>query len=110
MQYLLGILFSWVGKFFGDKLLQFVAWKVLIYSLLTITFPIVIKNLVKWGFDLVSGLIESNIDVGELGAAKIHLSGLAGYLANCLALEDCIAILLSAVAIRFTLNFIPFVG
>ena len=45
-----------------------------------------------------------------LVGATVLAAGLAGWLGEQLLLPTCVSVLLSAIAIRFVLNFIPFVG
>ena len=106
---LLSFLGSFVGKFLTDSLLKFVAYKVLLFTLLTVTFPIVIKNLLTWLFNILTSTV-STIDLGNLSSTVVQLTGFTAYLAQQLHLVDCVSIILTAVAIRFALNFIPFIG
>jgi len=48
--------------------------------------------------------------VDDIHSNVAQFSGFAGYLASQLMIADCISILLTAVVIRLTLNFVPFVG
>ncbi len=113
MPIIITTLLSWFGslgaKFLTDSLLKFAAYKLLVFTLLTVTFPIVIKNLLTWLFSVLTSAV-GNIDMGNLTSATIQFTGLTAYLAQQLHLTDCISILLTALAIRFALNFIPFIG
>lgn len=99
-----------VGKFLTDKFLLFAAYKVLYVSLITITLPIVLKNLINWMMEQLITISNTNLDTTGLESSTIILTGLAGYLASHLLLPDCIAILITGIAIRLILNFIPLVG
>ena len=106
-------LLSWFGslgaKFLTDSLLKFAAFKLLAFTLLTVTFPVVIKNLIKWLFDVLTSSLNS-LDLGNLHSTVIQFTGFTAYLAQQLHLVDCVTIILTAVAIRLALNFIPFIG
>ena len=106
---LLNFLSSVVGKFFVDGAIKYIALKALVYTLLVVTFPIVIKNLICWLLQQVQTIV-SGISSGTIQSASIHLTGVAGYLGEHLLLSTSMTILLSAILIRFTLNFIPFIG
>ena len=114
MQLILGPILAWfsslAGKFLVDTGLKFVALKVLTYTLLVTTFPIVIKNLLCWLVDQLQAIVQSSIDPGSVQSFSAQLTGLAGWLGDQLLLPTCVSVLLSACAIRFVLNFIPFVG
>ena len=106
---LLTFLSSIVGKFLTDSLLRFLAWKTLIFTLLTVTFPVVIKNLITWLFNVLTASV-GNIDTSGISSVVVQFTGFAAYLADKLHLVDCLSIILTALAIRFALNFIPFIG
>jgi hypothetical protein len=98
------------AKFLTDSLLKWLAWKALIITLITITLPIVLKNLVTWLFDTLMSFAVSHVSTDGLSAAAFDFSGFSGYLAFHLMIPESIAVILTALAIRFVLNFIPFVG
>ena len=100
---------SFFAKFLTDSLLKFVAYKMLYFTLLTVTLPIVIKNLITWLFNTLSSFVD-DVDLGDLDSVILQLTGLSAYLAQHLNLVDAITILLTATAIRFTLNLIPGIG
>ncbi len=114
MNLILGPLFSFMarlsGKFFTDQGLKFVAYKSLIVTLLTVTFPAVCKSLLTWLFEGLLSMAGSVDGMSDMGSATAQFSGFAGYIASNLMLPECIAILLTGCAIRLALNFIPFIG
>lgn len=108
---ILGWFSSLAGRYLLDVGIKFLAYKVLVYTLLTITFPIVIKNLIVWLVEQVNSIIQSSLpSSGDIASFSASLTGLAGWLGDQLMLPTCISIVLSAIAIRFVLNFIPFIG
>ena len=113
MPIVISALLSWFGslgaKFLTDSLLKFAAYKLLVFTLLTVTFPIIIKNLMTWLFGVLTSAVGT-IDMGNMTSVVIQFTGFSAYLAQQLHLVDCISILLTALAIRFALNFIPFIG
>lgn len=104
---------AWFGSFFAkfltDSLLKYVAYKLLAVTLVTVTLPIVLKNLLVWLFSLLTAQI-SQLDLGTLSSVVVEISGLAAWFAVHLRVADCMSILITALVIRLTLNFIPFVG
>jgi hypothetical protein len=114
MQLLLGPILAWfsslAGRFLVDTGLKFLATKALVYTFLVITFPIVIKNLLCWLVEQLQTIVQSSVDPGSVHSFSAQLTGLAGWLGEQLLLPTCVSVLLSACAIRFVLNFIPFVG
>ena len=80
------------------------------HHFLTVTLPVIVKNLMTWLFQTLVDAATANIDTDGLSSTVLHFTGIAGYLASHLLLADCLSILITAIVIRFTLNFIPFVG
>jgi hypothetical protein len=107
---ILGWFSSIAGRYLVDAGLRFVATKALVYTFLVTTFPIVIKNLLCWLVDTLNEIVQSSIEPGSVTSFTHQLTGLAGWLGEQLLLPTCVSVLLSAIAIRFILNFIPFVG
>lgn len=101
---------SVVAKFLGDGLLRWLAWKVFIITLITVTLPIVLKNLITWLFDTVMSVAVSHISTDGLTNAAFEFTGFSGYLAYHLMIPESIAVILTGLTIRLVLNFIPFVG
>ena len=94
---------------FSDVSLRYIATKTLLYTFLTGTFPIVIKNLIVWLVEQTQQIVNS-LSGGKIDSITIQLSGLAGYLGDHLMLSTCLSIILTAIILRMCLNFIPFAG
>lgn len=107
---ILGWFSSLAGRFLTDTALKFLAYKALLITLLTITLPVVAKNFMTWLFQELVNTASAHINTDGLNATVLHFSGIAGYLASHLMLADCLSIIITALVIRFTLNFIPFIG
>lgn len=114
MPLLLGPLVTWLGavvaRFFTDSLLKFAAYKIFAFSLITVTLPIVLKNLISWLYETVYAVITANVDTSGLGGVVIELTGLAGFLGDCLRFPECLSVVMTACALKFVLKLIPFVG
>jgi len=109
-----GALWSTIGavvaKFLGDTVLRWLAWKVFIITLLTVTLPIVLKNIITWLFDTLMSIAVSHVSTDGLTHAAFEFTGFSGYLAYHLMIPESIAVILTGLSIRLVLNFIPFVG
>ena len=101
---------SLAGRFLSDNVLKFAAWKVLLFSLLTVSLPVVVKNIFVWLFEQIVSIAQQNADFSQLASVVLEFTGFAAYLAVRLQLSDCFSILITALAIRTVLNFIPFIG
>lgn len=106
-------LIDWIGslfnKYFFDLTLKYAAHKILLYSSLTVIFPAVLKNLLSWLFKIMTAQVDK-FDWGQMSSIVVELSGIGAWLAVHLRLIDCFSVLITALVIRLTLNFIPFVG
>lgn len=107
-------LFTFLGgllaRFFSDSLVKWLAFKGLAIALVTITLPIVLKNVITWLFEVLHSVAGSALSGNSMSSVMLEFSGFAGYLASHLLLPDCLAVILTAVSIRLILNFIPLVG
>lgn len=101
---------SVAGKFITDAALKFLAYKALLVTLITITLPAVLKSLMTWMLEGVLSIANGVDGIDSMTVATHSFSGLAGYFASNLMLPECVSIMLTACAIRFALNFIPFIG
>lgn len=86
-------------------------WAAVIATIIVTAFvflvPIAIYNALKiWGEDVVTWVLAKVTDMLPDAGITIDLQGLAAYLGDHLQVPEAIAILLSAVAIRFTIKAI----
>lgn len=104
---------SWAASIFNkylvDTALKYVAYKTLVYVVITVVLPAVLKNMLAWLFSLLTAQVDQ-VDWGEMSAAVIEFSGVAAWFAVHLRFVDCLSVLITALVIRLTLNFIPFIG
>lgn len=109
----LDTLFTWGGslfsRFLSDTALKFAALKAMFYSFVTVTLPVVLKNLFTWLFGVLTSQLDQ-LDFGSMSSAVIEFTGVAAWFAVHLRFLDCLAVLVTALTIRLILNFIPFVG
>ena len=91
-------------------LFMFFGMKALLVTIVTVTFPIIFKNLFVWIIEKIYQIVEYVLP-DNLGISNITLefTGLAAYLAEQLMVPQCLAILITAMTIRSILMFVPFV-
>ncbi len=101
--WLLGI----VGTFLSSSVTRFIAYKVLLTGLLMVTLPIILNNLIYKMLDIAINL------AGTYGAGIApwvgSFSGLTAFFLACLRAPEVVSIIFAALAVRYTLNLIPFV-
>ncbi len=111
---IISALASWLGAVFG-KLFSFgashfLATKIILTTLFITVLPIVIYNLIWDITSEVYSIISSNLDTSSLLSQTVfNFTDLAGYLIVALKIDQAFSVVISAVALRFTLKLIPFV-
>ncbi|MCI5157324.1 MAG: hypothetical protein D3906_02600 [Candidatus Electrothrix sp. AUS1_2] len=100
---------SLFNKYVVDSSLKYIAYKALLYTSLVVVLPAVVKNLFSWLFGLLTSQVNG-FDWGSVTSIVVQLNGVGAYLAVHLRFLDCFSVLVTALVIRLTLNFIPFIG
>lgn len=102
---------AWIGSFFTASLAsataRWIATKVLLTALMVTILPIVLNNFIHKLIGISFGIVDSQ--AGSLASSTLTLSGLGAWFAINLSLPECVSIILTAIAIKFTLGLIPFV-
>jgi len=108
------ILSWWLGvatRFMAFGAAHFAAAKIIMVTLFVIILPIIINNIL---YDLMSYVFTAVTDFAgahEIGLqTSVQFAGLAAYMLDALGLIDAFAVILSCMAIRFAMSWIPFVG
>ncbi len=101
---------GFITKLLADGLLRWLAWKAFVITLITITLPIVLKNLITWLYETLMSVAMDHVSTDGISSVAFQFTGFAGYLASHLLIPESIAVILTGLAIRLVLNFIPFVG
>jgi hypothetical protein len=112
---LLSALASWLLGMFARVITfgvnHFMATKIILGILFVTILPIIINNAI---YDLMSTMFTAiNTYAGSIAPTlnqSIQFTGLAGYLFQALGLQSCFSVILSAMAFRFAISWIPFVG
>jgi hypothetical protein len=104
------VLAGWLGQKFGVQLAKFIAYKALFIFLLVTVLPIVLTNLIVKLLSTVVSYITTDLAVsGTLTSSlTLSLTGMTAYVASALCLPEALAIVLTAVAVRFTLELFTF--
>jgi len=102
---------GFLTKLLSDRLLLFVAVKALLITLFMTVLPFVLKEFFLWVMDKIMSIVSSNLDGYDqtFQTITINLTGVGAYLGDCFQLPLCFSLLMSAILLRITLNFIPFI-
>jgi len=104
---MLALLSGLFAALFSEMTLTYVAIKVVLVTLMITILPIIIKNLLDWFVTGLLAIVAAHVQTTS--STVMSLVGLAGYFASGLGVPDCFAVIVSAIAIKFTLGLIPFV-
>ena len=109
MAALLSFLGGAVGRIFSDKVLGYIALKLLLVLLLTTVVPLILNNFL---YDIME--IVMNFATGQAGGASsmngtMNFSGFAAWLISCFKLPECLSVMVSALVLRLSLSMIPMV-
>lgn len=96
------------SKYISDNVAEFAAKKGMLYAFLTVTLPVIIKNICVWLVETVKGILDG-LNLTYPDSIILHATGLLGYVLSHLNMVTVFTIILAAMAIRLIMNFIPFV-
>jgi len=103
---LVGSILGGIAKLLSVDTLKFVATRIMLYSLFTLVLPVVLYNVFSLIVNETLSYISSNLGSEGIEGTIIELTGVGAYLGNHLQLEAALALILSAVALRFTLSIL----
>ena len=87
------------------------AWRLLLAFLVWVALPIVLYNvLVDYLFDIMTWAMTQVVGTASMDSVTIQITGMAGWIGSHLNLDQALAMILAAVATRFAISFIPFIG
>ena len=106
-------LLVWLGSAFASALgysaVRFVAWKLVVYSIVTVVVPIILINVI---YSLIEGAMSlATTAQNEYGLSPIlvQLTGLGAWFAVYLKIPEGFSLLMSAIMFRVAIRMIPFI-
>lgn len=91
----------------SSSVTRFIAYKILFTGLIMVTLPIILNNIIYKVIDIAANLAGSNS--GGVTSWVGSFTGLTAFLLSSVRAPEVLSIILAAVAVRYTLNLIPFV-
>jgi len=107
-----GVISSGILGFISVQFLKWVAIKALVFFVLGVVLPVLLYNIIT---DIIVSLMDASMEqmtavlADQSDSLVLSFTGLAGWVANQIYLPQAIAVILSAIAIKFLLGLIPFV-
>jgi len=107
-----GVITGFFGRLFTINLatdvIKWVAFRALMLTLFVTVMPIIFHNLVIWSMRFGGSILMRYMSLmgadPQFEAVVLNVSGLGGYLANCLQIPQCFAIIMTALTARLALN------
>jgi len=114
MPILWGVISGFFARLFtvnlAGEVIKWIAFRALMLTLFVTVLPIVFHNLTIWGMRFSSAILSRYLQTmgaePAFQATVLTISGVGGYLANCLQLPQCFSIIMTALTARFALNML----
>lgn len=88
---------------------NFLATKIILTTLFIVVLPIILNNFVAELLQTAMNMVSQNLNNYDGSNLLLQFTGLAGWFIQTLKLDSAFSVIVSAIALRFTLNLIPFV-
>lgn len=98
------------ARLFTMLLNNFLAMKLVLGVIFIVILPIILNNAIYWLLDDVFNAVNTYVAGQEYTLDDVSFSGLLGYFMVEMGIPDCLSVVLSAMALRFSMSWIPFVG
>lgn len=98
------------ARLFTVMLNNFLAMKIVLGILFIVILPVILNNAIYWLLDDVFNAMNTFVAGHEYTLPNVSFSGLLGYFMVQLGIPDCLSVVLSGMALRFAMSWIPFVG
>ena len=109
---MLGGVLAWLSGFaanlFSNDVVQFIALKVVLYTLFVTILPIVLNNVFKSIIDGMISIANSATVGGGAPSMVIEFTGAAAALIQIVGLPFAFSVIIAACAFKLTLRMIPF--
>jgi hypothetical protein len=110
MPALVAILASWLGQLFTASVARYIALKLILFTLTVVVLPLVLKGLMDWLVERSLHVISSQTAASGMTSAVWSVGGMAGWLVSTFQIPAIVSVLMGAIAFRFSLRLIPFLG
>lgn len=108
MQAILTFMATCLARIAIDKILMWVAFKVVLVALFTIVTPIILNNFLYDTMQIIFDLASAQ-SAAATASGNMTFTGFAAWLIHKFRIAECFAVIMSALMLRITLNSIPFV-
>lgn len=108
MPALLILLGEIVAKIFTDKVIGWIALKVILVALFTLVLPLILNNFLYDIIGIVLNFAGSTVSGSTLNGS-MTFTGLGAWLIECFRISEALSVIVSAMLLRVSLSMIPMV-
>lgn len=108
MAALFALVAGWFGQLFTVSVVRYLASKAVAILIVVVILPIVLNNFLYGLLSMSIDMINSNASGSLMSSMTLSLTGLLGHVAEKLRLPEALSLIMSAAALRATLDFFSF--
>ncbi len=107
---ILSFLGGWFARLLGSAVVRAIALRAMLLALFVTVLPRVLYNLLSEVTQEIFDIVSAQVGTSHVGAQVLQVAGLAGWFAIQLHIPEAFSLIMTAVAFRVTISFIPYVG
>jgi hypothetical protein len=106
---LITLLGTIAARIFSDKILGWIAIKVLLVALFTVVIPLVLNNFLYDIIEIILGFANTQASGASSFGGVLGFTGFGAWLIDCFRIPAALSVIISAFALRAALSMVPFV-
>lgn len=106
---LFALLTGGLARLFTDKIIGFVALKIVLAFLFITVVPILLNNFLYDMIEIIMGFATSQIGTQATLNGAMSFTGFVAWVIDCFQLPQALSVMVSALILRLILSMIPFV-
>jgi len=103
---IVAIIGAGIGKLLSVGVAKLVIQKAILYGLMTTVLPVILYKLFQKIYGGIFDYLTSYMQGAGFSSATVQITGMAGWIGNQINLSAALSIIMSAVALRWTLNIL----
>lgn len=109
MTALIVLLGEMVAKIFTDKVIGWVALKIILIGLFTLVLPLILNNFLYDIIEIFLNFAGNTSSSASTLNGSMSFSGFGAWLIECFKISECISVVVSALLLRQALSMIPMI-
>ncbi|MCF6267693.1 MAG: hypothetical protein L3J57_14270 [Desulfuromusa sp.] len=105
----LAAVLAWFGSLITASVLRYIAIKAVMIGVVVVLLPIVINNIIyKFMEKAINFAGSTSTDTTFINSLAFNATGMLAYVVEALSIPEAFSIVMSALALKFTLSFFSF--